>query len=62
MYLLPRINRVGSATEAILTGRRIDASEALNFGLASAVVEDGLQGHAWTEDATEEDTPREPGL
>ena len=40
-YLLPRIVGLGVASELMLTGRLVDAEEALRIGLANRVVEDG---------------------
>src|ERR1700754_740250 len=37
-YLLPRIVGLGAASELMLTGRQVDASEALQIGLANRVV------------------------
>jgi enoyl-CoA hydratase len=39
-YLLPRIVGYGVAADILLTGRRVDADEALRIGLANAVVDD----------------------
>jgi enoyl-CoA hydratase len=38
---LPRIVGAGRALDMILTGRAVDAAEALSFGLVNRVVEDG---------------------
>jgi enoyl-CoA hydratase len=40
-YRLPRIVGLGRALDLILTGREIDATEALAMGLANRVVDDG---------------------
>jgi enoyl-CoA hydratase/carnithine racemase len=39
-YLLPRVVGFGRATELLMLGDRIDADQALQIGLASAVVDD----------------------
>ena len=39
---LPRIVGAGRALDMILTGRAVDADEALSFGLVNRVVDDGL--------------------
>jgi enoyl-CoA hydratase len=39
---LPRVVGAGRALDMILTGRAVDADEALSFGLVNRVVEDGL--------------------
>jgi enoyl-CoA hydratase len=39
-HLLPRVVGLGVASELMLTGRRVDATEALRIGLANRVVED----------------------
>lgn len=51
---LPRLIGVGPALDLVLTGRRIDAHEALRLGLVSAVTGEGLE-HAvdeWVERLT----------
>lgn len=40
-YLLPRIVGYGIAADLLLTGRRVEAEEALRIGLVNAVVDDG---------------------
>lgn len=45
-YLLPRVIGAGRASEILLTGRSVDADEALATGLVSAVVTSGLEAHA----------------
>jgi len=40
-WLLPRIVGLGRATEALLLGRKITSEEALAWGLAARVVDDG---------------------
>jgi enoyl-CoA hydratase len=40
-YRLPRIVGLGRALDLILTGREVDATEALALGLANRVVDDG---------------------
>ena len=40
-YLLPRLVGFGRATELLMLGDRLDAKRAAEFGLATAVVEDG---------------------
>ena len=49
---LPRIVGAGRALDMILTGRAVDANEALSFGLVNRVVEDGLALAAAQELAT----------
>jgi enoyl-CoA hydratase len=39
---LPRVVGMGRALDLILTGRAIDAAEALSFGLLTAIAEDPL--------------------
>ncbi len=41
-WLLPRLIGAAHANDLLLTGRRIDADEALRMGLVSRVVDDGL--------------------
>ena len=46
-YLLPRVVGLGMASELLMTGRRVDADEALRIGLANRVVPDSdLLGEA----------------
>ncbi|MHB2018645.1 MAG: enoyl-CoA hydratase/isomerase family protein [Candidatus Xenobia bacterium] len=40
-WFLPRLVGPGRAAELLLTGRRVDAAEALSIGLVSRVVKDG---------------------
>src|SRR6266568_153410 len=40
-YLLPRLVGFGRATELLMFGEKLDAKRAAEFGLATAVVEDG---------------------
>ncbi|MCU1381012.1 MAG: Enoyl-CoA hydratase, partial [Acidimicrobiales bacterium] len=51
-YRLPRIVGLGRALDLILTGREIDATEALAMGLANRVVDDGTAVAAAVELAT----------
>lgn len=46
---LPRVVGVGRALEMILTGRPVDAEEALDWGLVTRVVEDGTAYEAAVE-------------
>lgn len=43
-YRLPRLVGLGRATELTLTGRRVDAEEALRIGLAEVAVDDVATG------------------
>jgi enoyl-CoA hydratase len=46
-YLLPATVGIANARELLLTGRRVDAAEALRLGLVNAVIEgDGVLDHA----------------
>lgn len=40
-YFLPRIVGLGMASELMLTGRKVEANEALRIGLVSRIVEEG---------------------
>jgi len=40
-YLLPRLVGFGRATELLMLGEKVDASRAIEIGLATSVVEDG---------------------
>jgi enoyl-CoA hydratase len=51
-YRLPRIVGLGRALDLILTGREVDADEALAMGLANRVVDDGTAAAAAIELAT----------